>query len=226
MSGPKLRPGMPRLIDVSPHQHRPGGRGPDWAAVKASGVVGVYLRALEGKDLDEHPGGYSFERHRRAALDAGLMVGAYQYLRARHPGAWQADLLFEALGDLGPGELPPAVDVETLDGRPVVEVQACLLSWLARAQAILGRPPVVYTYPSFWAEQLHGAVLTEAGRCPLWIAHYGTPSPRIPSPWSAASMWQHTGEGGHQEGVAGDCDLNVWLDGDETALRAWAEGRC
>lgn len=225
MSGPKLRPGMPRLIDVSPHQHRPGGRGPDWAAVRASGVVGVYLRALEGKDLDEHPGGYSFERHRRAALDAGLMVGAYQYLRARHPGAWQADLLFEALGDLGPGELPPALDVETLDGRSAIEVQACLLSWLARARAILGREPVVYTYPSFWAEQLHGAVLTEAGRCPLWIADYrARPAPEVPRPWGQAAIWQHSGDG-RCPGVAGAVDRNRWL-GDEAALRAFAEARC
>lgn len=221
-----MTPPAPRIIDVSPHQHPRGSRGPDWRAVRASGVVGVYLRAFEGKDPDEHgPGGYSFEAHRRAALDAGLLVGAYQYLRARHPGAWQADLLLTALGELGPGELPPAVDVETLDGRSVAEAQGCLLAWVQRAQAALGRDPVIYTYPSFWTDTLRGAVLTEAARCPLWIAHYGVPRPRIPAPWTTAMLWQHTGEGGRCPGVAGDCDLDVWL-GDEAGLRAWAEGRC
>lgn len=209
-----------RLIDVSPHQHRRGAAGPDWAAVRASGVAGVYLRAAEGKDADEHPGGYSFAHHRQAAADAGLLVGAYQYLRARHRGAWQADLLLELLGDTRPGELPPVVDVETLDGRPAVEVQACLIDWVARARAVLGRLPVVYTYPDFWQRELHGAVLSEVADCPLWIAHYGVKEPIVPKPWSRYALWQHSGDG-RCPGIEGPCDLNTW-PGDEASLRAWA----
>lgn len=220
-----MTPPAVRVIDVSPHQHPRGSAGPDWAAVLASGVVGVYLRAFEGKDPDEHgPGGYSFETHRRAALKAGLLVGAYQYLRARHPGAWQADLLCEALGDLGPGELPPAVDCEELDGRPVVEVQACLLAWVQRARAILGRDPVLYTGPAFWTAQLHGQVLSELAACPLWLAAYLPTQPPAPRPWARTALWQYTGSG-TVAGVAGACDVSLW-QGDEDSLRAFAEGRC
>lgn len=220
-----MTPPAVRIIDVSPHQHRPGGQGPDWAAVKASGVVGVYLRAFEGQTPDEHgPDGYSFEAHRRAALDAGLLVGAYQYLRARHPGAWQADLLLEALGDLGPGELPPAVDCEELDGQGAVDVQACLLAWVQRARSILGREPVVYTGPAFWTATLRGAVLSELGGCPLWLAAYLDRMPSPPRPWSRVDLWQYTGSG-TIPGVAGACDVSLW-QGDEASLRAFAEGRC
>ena len=213
---------MIELIDVSPHQHRKGGPGIDWKAVAASGVRGVYLRAFEGKDLDEHPGGYSFERHRQAALDAGLLVGAYQYLRARHRGAWQAEQLLVALGELGPRELPPAVDIETLDGRPVPEAQACLIDWIATARRALGRDPVVYTYPHFWASELRGEVVTEAADCPLWIAHYGVSRPIIPRPWQKAVCWQTTGSG-TCPGIEGAVDRNVWLEGN---LEAFAGARC
>lgn len=214
----------PRIIDISPHQQAPGQPDPDWAAIRASGVVGVYLRGFEGKDLDEVPGGYSLERHRRAALDAGLLVGAYQYLRARHRGAWQAEQLLVALGDLGPGELPPAVDVEELDGRTVVETQACLLDWVTFAERCLGVPPVVYTGWHFWTQVLHGAVLSELARCPLWLAAYTRDLPPCPKPWGKVALWQHTDKA-QVPGLRGGIDLSEW-QGDEASLRAWAERRC
>ena len=213
-----------RLIDISPHQHPRGSRGPDWQAIRASGVSGVYLRAREGKDADEVPGGYSFEQHRRAALEAGLLVGAYQYLRARHPGRYQADLLLEQLGDLGPGELPPAVDCEELHGRSAVETQACLLAWVDRVHLAIGRDPVVYTGPAFWTATLHGQTLSELAGCPLWLAAYLSTKPAAPRPWGRVALWQYTGSGS-VPGVAGSCDVSLW-QGDEASLRAWAGGVC
>lgn len=209
----------PRIIDISPHQQAPGQPDPDWRAIRESGVVGVYLRAFEGKDLDP-----TFETNRREALDAGLLVGAYQYLRARHRGAWQAEQLLVALGDLGPGELPPAVDCEELDGRTVVETQACLLAWLERARWTMGAMPVVYTYPDFWQRRLGGGVLSELARYDLWIAHYGVKNPTVPRPWGAAVLWQFEGDAGRCAGVQGPCDRNVWTGAGD--FEAWAERRC
>ena len=115
-------------IDVSQHQGVI-----DWPAVAAAGIRFAFVRALEGQTPDP-----TFERNRRGALEAGLLVGAYQYLRARHPGRYQADLLLEQLGDLGPGELPPAVDVEELDGQDAVAVRACVHAWVERTSMLLG----------------------------------------------------------------------------------------
>ena len=215
---------MIRVVDISPHQQAHGQPDPDWAAVRASGVSGVYLRAFEGRDRDEIPGGYSFERHRRAALDAGLLVGAYQYLRARHRGAWQAEQLLVALGDLGPGELPPAVDVEELDGRTVVETQACLLDWVGFAERCLGVPPVIYTGWHFWTQILHGAVLSELASCPLWLAAYTRDLPACPRPWQRVALWQYT-DRETVPGLRGGVDCSAW-QGSEESLRALVERRC
>lgn len=201
-------------IDVSAHQGAI-----DWPAVAASGVRFAYLRALEGKDVDAR-----FEENRRGALDAGLWVGAYAYLRARHPGQWQADLLAELLGTTGERELPPAVDIESLDGRSAIEAQACLLAWLERARWTMGAMPVVYTYPDFWQRRLGGGVLSELARYDLWIAHYGVKNPTVPRPWGAAVLWQFEGDAGRCAGVEGPCDRNVWTGAGD--FEAWAERRC
>jgi len=204
---------MIRGIDVSAHQGEV-----DWRAVARSGVRFAFIRAFEGKDMDP-----TFERNRREALAAGLLVGSYSYLRARHPGRWQAELLLAALGDLQPGELPPVVDVETLDKRTPPEAQACLLGWIEVMRSMIGRDPIVYTYPFFWRDELRGGVVSEVARCPLWIADYrARKAPEVPVPWSGAVCWQTSGTG-ECPGVKGPVDLNTWLDGE---LEAFAGARC
>ena len=202
-------------IDVSQHQGVI-----DWPAVAAAGIRFAFVRALEGQTPDP-----TFERNRRGALEAGLLVGAYQYLRARHPGRYQADLLLEQLGDLGPGELPPAVDVEELDGQDAVAVRACVHAWVERTSMLLGRQPVIYTGPAFWQANLRGQSESELAACPLWIADYRQrPAPEVPRPWGTAAIWQHSGSGS-VPGVHGPCDLNRW-QGDEASLAAWASAVC
>lgn len=200
-------------IDVSAHQGRV-----DWRAVAEAGARFAFVRAFEGKDLDP-----TWEYNRREAIAAGLLVGSYVYFRARHPGRWQADLLLAALGDLLPGELPPVLDLETLDGRPAPEVQAGALGWVDVVRRAIGRDPIVYTYPHFWASELRGGAVSELAACPLWIADYRPRSaPEVPRPWGSAVCWQTSGEGRHA-GVVGPCDLNVWTG---PSLEAWAGGVC
>lgn len=216
-------PDSPLILDLSSHQRSAR---IDWAAVRAGGVAGVYLRAYEGKDAD-----LTFHLWRQAALDAGLLVGAYHYLRARHPGRWQGEQLLVALGELGPGELPPALDLEDLDGQSAPEVQACALGWIDVVRRAIGRDPVVYTGPGFFLGPFRGASVSEFARCPLWLADYRS-KPQVPAPWQSAHLWQYT----DQQPVAGitngrgepfaPVDASRWLLGDEGGLRAWAEGVC
>lgn len=186
-----------RGIDVAQHQGRV-----DWRAVAASGVRFAYIRAFEGKDLDP-----TYERNRREALAAGLLVGTYQYLRARHPGRYQADLLLDALGELQPGELPPALDCEDLDGRPAVEVQAAILAWMYRVREAIRRPPVIYAGPGWWLGELRGQALSEVASCPLWLADYRQ-RPQVMRPWTERVIWQHSGSG-RCPGIIGAVDLDV-----------------
>lgn len=210
-----------RILDISPHQ---GGR-IDWAAVRGAGIACVILRAFEGQTPDEHPGGYSFERLRREALDAGLVVGSYQYLRARHDGTRLAELYLDQLGDLDPCELPPCLDVEELDGQSPGRVRDVVGAWIAVMTARLGHSPLLYTGPFFWQSILAGEQCPEARHCPLWLADYRSEERiHVPAPWEAWTAWQETGEG-RCPGVPGPVDLGVWR-GDEADLRDFARERC
>lgn len=205
---PILSRGYPRGIDVSSHQGEI-----DWPAVASTGLKFAFIRAFEGKDEDSH-----FRRNWAGAGSVGLLRSAYQYDRARHTGDRLAVLLLDLLGEVGPGELPPVIDVETLDGRTPEELVVHLLEWAEVVGHAVGREPVLYTYPDFWGSTMGRRAGLE--HLPLWIAHYTDRAPTIPPPWGEAICWQHT-RSARVEGIRGDVDGNVWL-GDEASLRAWA----
>ena len=216
--------GYPVFVDISPHQQRPGQPPPDFVALRAAGVVGVMLRAFEGKDPDEVKGGYSFETLRQSARAAGLIVGAYQYFRARHPGDWQAELLLQALGRLEPGELPPALDVEELDGQSASKAREGVLSWVQKVSETIEEPPIIYTGPAFWKHTLKGESLSDLAGCPLWIADYRPSAvPEIPQPFTRPLLWQTTDKA-RFAGLAGAVDANRWIA--KESPQQWAEHRC
>lgn len=198
------------VVDLSPYQQPGRSSPPDFEKMKTAGVRAVILRAFEGATPDRSPFGYDFHRLRIAAIEADLVVGSYQYFRARHTGEKQARLLLEELGYLLPRELPPALDVEELDGRTPEEVRQGVLSWVRTVREAIGEPPILYTGPAFWSETLRGGSLVELSDCPLWIADYrARPAPEIPKPWKSAILWQTTGSG-RVDGVTTAVDLNTW----------------
>jgi lysozyme len=67
--------------------------------------------------------------------------------------------------------------------------------------------PIVYTNPGMWT--LRGA--PEIASQILWVAHYTTTCPTLPSPWTRWKFWQYT-DNGRVDGIDGVVDLDV-LDG-------------
>lgn len=191
-------------IDVSGHQSPI-----DWARVRAAGVSFAYVKATEGTGYRDK----SATRHASGAFAAGLDVGAYHYLRVRQgaqDAAEQAHQFLAVHRALG-CTLLPALDVETQgnEGRSYAEYLAAVRTFVDVVEAEIGRPPLLYTYPGFWAgsSQLTGA--EDLVRCPLWIAHYTRRGPTIPRPWTKATMWQYAaGAGviGRVDGVVGAVD--------------------
>lgn len=193
-------------IDVSGHQLPI-----DWEKVYRAGVRFAYVKATEGT-------GYRDKRataHAAGAFAADLDVGSYHYLRVRRgaqDAAEQAHQFLAVHRALG-CTLVPALDVETQgnEGRTFGEYLAAIRAFVAVVEAELGRPPLLYTYPGFWAgsEQLQAA--EDLARCPLWIAHYTKKGPTIPRPWKSATLWQYqAGAGviGKVDGVTGAVDRN------------------
>jgi len=50
------------------------------------------------------------------AKAAGVIRGAYQFFRPAQNVTAQADMMIAAVGTIGPGDLPPVLDVEATGG--------------------------------------------------------------------------------------------------------------
>lgn len=198
-----------RGIDVSHFQGEI-----EWPRVASSDVAFCFIKATEGSSyVDPY-----FQANWSGSAAAGLSRGAYHFGRASNDAIAQAQLFYNTVtadGALGPGDLPPVLDLETLDGQPPVEVLQWTLAFLAKADALFGRRTVVYTGAGFWQslQDLPGCEVL-ASR-PLWLAAYSA-HPQVPPPWSSWTFWQYSdgsaNGGSPVPGVMGDVDQD-WFAG-------------
>lgn len=197
-------------IDVSAYQPYV-----DWPAVAGAGKRFAISRLGDGLHLD-----HAFEGHYKGARDAGIVPGAYQFMRPSLDITAQAKL---AVGALKPlyrhGDVPIALDVERGgDAHPSVIADRMLL-WIAIVESALGVVPVIYA-GSFFAQAVHDSRLSVF---PLWTPDYAdTTTTRIPRQWSTWTLRQTSGSG-TCPGIHGACDLDVYR-GDERAFDSWRNG--
>ena len=128
----------------------------------------------------------------------------------------QAEFFLETVGKLGPGDLPPALDLEL--GRDV-DAETMLRGvqvWLDLVEKATGRRPVIYTGYKFWDSLGSDAF----GGYPLWLAEYGTTDPVLPAGWSEWTFWQFE-EAATVAGVDKEVDLD-WYAGSLEDLLALA----
>lgn len=204
----------------------------DFAAMKASGVRGVYFKASQYSHDVDSTFGIGVQRATAAGLDCGAYHFAYcgsdPYEQMVH--FWKSALVGSsavrhALGQAA-GELPPMLDWEYArtgpDGRMltdkqvvdwlVTSIQACEELWYPENER--GRKPTVYSYPDFIQ---HHPLIKEHARLaeyPLTYAGYPNLWP-APAPWSKVTIHQYSGNGGHVSGVSTDCDRDRFLGSEE-----------
>ncbi|QIS23354.1 glycoside hydrolase family 25 protein [Nocardia terpenica] len=195
---------VPTGPDVSSWQHIDG-RLINWFEVRASGNNFAMLKATEGLNY-VNP---YFVPDSLLMRAAGVARGTYHYAHPELPPEPQAALYAAVvLGQNGPLDLPPVLDLENSGGLP----PAALIDWTHRylntVQALTGRVPIVYTYPRFWQTAM--ADTHDFATYPLWIADYrGNPQPEVPGGWPTWTFWQTT-DSGQVPGIAGSTDVNVY----------------
>lgn len=170
----------------------------------------------------------TFERNYKGAKAAGLIVGAYEFMRPLLDEIAQAQLVcrrMKAIGFVAGVDLPPVIDVERGDDaregheRDVhdpVRVEDKMLRWCDVVNNELGVKPICYA-GAFYAEHIHGSRI--AARCPLWTPYYGHKQAAIPRSWQHWTFWQYDSSHGI-DGIIGNVDHDVFR-GDEQAMRAF-----
>lgn len=216
----------------SGHDVTPGAAGPDdkwvidvsrwqgdidWAAVKASGVQGAWIK-VGGSD-----GG--FYKDSRAAANitnagnVGLMFGTYYFAVPR--AATESDAKAQAAHAVecgyGSGQMWPALDLEHNQyGLTAAQLDDWAWTFCEEAWRLTNRDSVIYTGAHFGL----GHTTTGHPSCPLWIANYGlnVPGTEPPGGWEPAvpMAWAETGYSAWQfnsvttvPGIVGNVDQNT-----------------
>lgn len=195
-------------IDVSDHQGAV-----DWAAVSGAGIQFALAKATEGEDFIAK----TFAANWAGMQDTGIVRGAYHFFRPVDDPQVQADHFLHTV-QLGPSDLPAALDLEARDSVDPGTIVLRAGEWLDIVRNATGRTPLVYTSPSFW--ETLGAPRGFSDY-PLWIAHYGRSSPTIPRGWSTYTLWQYTSTGSIS-GIRGNVDLNIF-NGSSDDLTAFVQ---
>jgi lysozyme len=181
----------------------------NWTTLHDNGVRFVFVKATDGKDyLDP-----AFADNFRAAREAGLLRGAYHFYETDDDGVAQAQWFIRNV-DLQPGDLPPVVDIERINGPVDGNLDTQFEAFLSTLEAHYGQPPIIYTGPNFWDHTMREHFPNH----PLWVAQYDVSAPTLPDGWSAWAFWQYT-ETWQPPGTTAPIDGSVF-NGDETSLQA------
>jgi lysozyme len=179
---------------------------PDFAGMVREGVAGVIHEAtFPRRQRDAR-----YSERQQAALEAGLLWGAYHFGDATNP-IGQADHFLDTVTAARP---PPRLEdpgkprsgvLLVLDfernghypGGSMSVAQA--VAFVERIKERTGKYPGLYGSEYRLRHMLYGPGATSTHRqiltnCWLWIANYHA-EPRNPAPWSAWHMWQYTGDG-------------------------------
>ena len=160
-------------------------------------------------------------RNLAKARAKGVKVGPYHRMFADGANLTQATAdataeanlfisMVEQGGGLRPGDLRPALDLETpYGGLNATELRTWIETWTEPLEDALGAKPVIYTNNSSWQATGNTTDFALAGH-PLWVAHWGVPAPLVPAnSWAGNSwsVWQYSSSG-HVKGISGRVDLN------------------
>jgi lysozyme len=185
-------------IDVSKYQSVIA-----WEEVKAMKVKNIqlgfsFIKATEG--IGNHDP--QFRRNWKRSKEAGVYRGAYHFFIASKDGKMQAENFIDKV-ELEPGDLPPVLDIEQLNGTTSLQLRKEAKRWLDAAEAYYRVKPIIYTNVDFYNRHLG----TDFDSYPLWVAHYYQPQqPRIQRGWV---FWQHSDEGS-VNGITSKVDFNVF----------------
>ena len=178
---------------------------PDFVGMKNEGVLGVIHECTFPRfDRDSR-----YYERQRAAMEAGLLWGAYHYGDGTNP-VQQADHFVSVVSALHPPS-PPSDTEKTRPGvlmvldfeqnthyRGGTMTTGQAAAFVERIKERTGKYPGLYCSEYRLRQMLYGNGTAEQrqilSNCWLWVANYHA-EPRNTSPWPHWHMWQYTGDG-------------------------------
>lgn len=191
----------------------------DLAKTYASGIRGIIHKASEGLSIIDR----AYPLRRKKTEEAGLLCGAYHFIRPGEPER-QADAFFDYA-------LPDDQTLLALDHEDRAVPLSDAVKFMKAIEGRAKRKPVIYS--GFLLKEQIGAASEEdkayLASCRLWLAQYvhvGT-QPTWPQIWKAPWLWQYS-DGVHGQaaqripGIDNPADLNSFAGTDEELAQEWA----
>jgi lysozyme len=171
----------------------------DFAQLKGAGTDYVFIKASQGSTVADP----DYRANIQAARAAGLAAGSYHYYVTSDTPQAQFANFSAQVSSLQPGDLPPVVDIEKLNGNSSAELAAALKQFLGLVEQRYGVKPIIYSGESFANQYLSGF-----SAYPLWLAEYSRAAqPQLPLDWTTWTFWQYN-RAGRVAGVEGVVDLD------------------
>jgi lysozyme len=183
---------------------------------KADGILGVIHKATQGTTRFDP----TYIAHRDAALDAGMLWGAYHFGTGAD-GLEQAEFFLQKVGP--DPDVLLVLDLEANPQGPSMTLEEAR-AFVTHIQNVSGRWPGLYA--GAYLKQLlgtsHDPVL---GNCWFWLAQYG-PTAVVPPNWPTWTMWQYTdgaaGLAPHTVAGIGRCDRDKFNGTAEDLVQFWS----
>jgi lysozyme len=171
-----------------------------WAS---SGKGFAIIKATQGDSYTDA----DFAANYAALKSANVVRGAYHFFDATVSGVTQANYFLGVVGTIEPGDLPPTLDIEcpvsgesdclgngSSGAAPASQITQAMNDFLTTVKTATGLTPIVYSYGSWFSD--NGVDTTGLQDYPLWLADYsGTSCFDVPTPWTAATIWQYDSSG-------------------------------
>lgn len=157
----------------------------NWSAVRNAGCEYCYTKLTDGTRIAPNGEGGPYVR---GARSVGIAPGGYHYAQPGDPVA-QANVFADEvirLGCFGPGNLPPALDIEESG---IASKAAFAAAFLRQLQARIGGRAVAVYASASWMVGLDPASYGIPGLL-IWVAAYGrNDGGRYPAAITSAGYW-------------------------------------
>lgn len=158
----------------------------------------IFVRATMGANAQDR----RFQKNWEAVKDINKLRGAYHYFRPNENSIKQAANFIRTV-KLGPGDLPPVLDIEERPRvQPMDSLKVGLKRWLDKVEAHYKVKPIIYSGDSYFTDFLE----KEFKEYKLWIANYNF---WVENPKAHWDIWQFS-EKGSVKGIRGYVDLNMY----------------
>lgn len=146
-----------------------------------------------------------FNQNYNQARAAGMVFGAYFFVRPGVKAVYQTDTLNQALGTRELDML--MLDCESADGQTAQTITDIIWSLASKFK---NRAPrlLIYTRASWWDPHVKRSSKWQE-LAELHVAHWGVKQPTLPRDWKQWTIWQQ-GIVADRFGVSGNVDYNVW----------------